>query len=434
VAGIAVAVGAMLVLSGCWPVPGQNADRTAYNPFEDTITVKTVAGLGERWTAQLDSGGVGSLVRSTTEVHPTDGVALYGLDAGTGARRWRTPLTDLPSPGPFAVGPGFVVGDQVLASLVVFVLGGGGTTSWVDARTGAVERTVAGTGGVDSVRGSRAAAVNTLRGTNVIPVSRLVTVDVDSGALTVRPLLFVGQGVPRVTVGEDRIYDSGGGVLPPFDTVATPLGDVLTFDHEGNGVRALDLAQARICLPRSFLDPNATHDCGLWATPIEGSTATVPVIGPHEATLFVGTDAGTVYAINARTGAVRWTASVGSAVVQPPALAKGSLFVPTASGDLVVLAAHGCGAATCKPLWSAAAGSPLSAQPAVAGGVVFTGSESGAIRAFRAAGCRSATCLPLWSAEAGAAITGPPAVTGGQLFVGTADGRVVAYRSSGSAG
>ena len=56
-----------------------------------------------------------------------------------------------------------------------------------------------------------------------------------------------------------------------------------------------------------------------------------------EAAVYVGTDAGTVYAIDTASEDVLWSASVGSAVVDSPALADGSLFVPTSSGGLVVL-------------------------------------------------------------------------------------------------
>jgi outer membrane protein assembly factor BamB len=114
------------------------------------------------------------------------------------------------------------------------------------------------------------------------------------------------------------------------------------------------------------------------------------------------------------------------AVVAPPALAGGSLFVPTADG-LQVLAAGGCGSAECVPVWTAAAGD-VRTQPAVAGGVVFAGAEDGAVSAYPAAGCGAATCAPVWSTSTGSALTGGPVVANGQLYVGTGDGRLVAYR------
>src|SRR5262249_58092595 len=95
-----------------------------------------------------------------------------------------------------------------------------------------------------------------------------------------------------------------------------------------------------------------------------------------------------------------------------------TLYVPTASGDLVALAAHGCGAATCTPAWSAATGSSISQQPAVANGVVYTASADGSLHAFAAGGCGSdATCPALWSHATGRQISDAPIVSSGKLFV-----------------
>jgi outer membrane protein assembly factor BamB len=104
--------------------------------------------------------------------------------------------------------------------------------------------------------------------------------------------------------------------------------------------------------------------------PLDGTNAWQPVIAGDGATVYTGTDAGTVYAVASATGAVQWSAAVGSAVTGSVALAGDTLYVPTASGDLVALAANGCGAATCDPVWSGATGASVDHQPAVTGRVV----------------------------------------------------------------
>lgn len=161
-------------------------------------------------------------------------------------------------------------------------------------------------------------------------------------------------------------------------------------------------------------------ECPLWAAPTDGVAARV-VIAPDHTTLYTGTTAGTVYALDATTVAVQWTVSVGAPVTASPALADGILYVPTGDGRLVAVDAAG------TPLWEAATGSAIGVQPAVAGGVVYTGSDDGSVDAFDTAGCGAATCTALWSAETGSRITGAPAVSNGRLYVGTADGRLVAY-------
>jgi outer membrane protein assembly factor BamB len=211
-------------------------------------------------------------------------------------------------------------------------------------------------------------------------------------------------------VGSNGIYHSGQGLLSTTPSAAPPTG---------NAVRMFSLTRPSNCYTVS--EP-PFFPCPHWATPIDGATATSPVIGPGEETVYTGTDAGTVYALDAATGAIRWSAPAGAPVTASPALADGTLFVPTGDGDLVAFDAT-TGAVRC----SAPTGSPLTVQPAVAGGVVYTGSADGSLHAFPAAGCGAATCRPLWSASTGSRITGPPAVTGGQLYVGTQDGRLIAY-------
>ena len=425
-----------LGLSACWPAPGQNADRTGHNPFETEISPATVGSLGESWSARLDTADAGSPVLSAGRVHVTDGNALYGLSAATGARQWKTALTDFEPGFLFTVGTTFVDGDRVGVSLVSNVLGGGGTLSLVDAATGAVEQTIEA-GHVQSVRSPAAAAVSTFRGTDITPVASLVHVDLATGTTSGGGLLYEGFAPePQLTAGRDRIYGSGPGVLGPFGTIVVPVpgGPPLvfpTFDHLGDGVRSFELEGGRSCVPTFVGAPpppdRPWYECGAWATALDGATSAPPVIGPDESTVYVGTDAGTMYALDAATGAVRWSAPVGSGIQGPPALADGVLYVAAGAGELVALDAEGCGAATCAPRWTAATGGPMVAQPAVAGGVVFTAAQDGTLRAFDAGGCAAEPCEALWSAETGSAITGSPAVSGGHLLVGTADGRLISY-------
>ena len=70
--------------------------------------------------------------------------------------------------------------------------------------------------------------------------------------------------------------------------------------------------------------------CPTWAVAIPGATA--PVIGDDD-TIYVGSSSeARLVALDSTNGAILWTSDVGSAVVAPPALADGTLFVPTASG------------------------------------------------------------------------------------------------------
>jgi PQQ-like domain len=426
-----VAVGALsALLGGCfWPTPGQNPDRTAHNPFETAISPATVGQLTQAWSWDAGSNHrVHGPVTSTAGVHVVDDsdCTLATINADTGAVIGEPVFFLPPNPDPSIVCGISTLGDPFVADGRVwvgresvllrnppspFAFYEMDTRGW-SLEDGSIE--VLPEMMVDNLRGD-GAVVTGPRGrvatSGPPPIFQyLVVYDMAVGQLggTVSTLDLRADSpsavVDDTTQGTSAIYEAGRGVL------ATDPGDPTV----GNGVRAYPMTPTEPgCGPS-----NALQECPLWATPIDGTSAWRPVLGDQGATLYVGTDAGTVYAIDAATGAVQWTAAVGSAVTGSPALADGSLFVPTASGDLVVLAADGCGASSCDPVWSGSAGSAIGRQPAVAGGVVFTASDDGTLHGFDAGGCGGgATCTDLWSTSTGARISGGPIVSSGQLYV-----------------
>jgi len=414
--GLRALVGTVLVLgAGCfWTVPGQGPDRQAHNGAETVITTGTVGDLALDWEAPLDEGPAGDPVTSSAGVHVTGLRSAYGLDRTTGTRRWE-----------WEAGADDVADQAYVASgrLHVGVVGAAssirptGSTVDLDPATGDVLADPS-SGRVAAVRKERVVYFGSVRHFTLPVFLEFLTVrDTTTGDALCCPGLF-GSGtfsptVEPFTLSPTAVLHSGPGILddvPPGD----PGGS-------GNGVRAYALDTPAACtnLP--------TYLCPTWATALPGTTATAPVLSSDGATAYVGTDAGTLHAVDAATGAERWSASLGSAVTDAPALAQGTLLVPTAAGGLVALDAAGCGAATCPSLWSAATGSEITQQPAAAGGVVFTGSADGTLDAFAVAGCGAATCPSLWSAATGSEITGAPAVSQGRVYVGTADGRVLAY-------
>jgi outer membrane protein assembly factor BamB len=410
----ATGVGAVaLALAGCWYAPGQGPNRTGHNPFESEITPETVVDLTEQWTAATDDGGLGPPVVSNVAVHVAAGQSYYGFDVATGARLWKHTR---PNPGiPVSLGQPVADGDRLLVGSGIPNLGGSYTTEWLDGATGDALGISTGAGLADSLRGSMVALRFIGFGSGT-PVATLLAVhDFDDPSAGWSGLVHFASGTagPPVTLGSAAVYQAGQGIT----SVADPANP--TF---GSGVRAYPLTQPDRC------GPSNSFVCPEWATPLDGG-GTVPVLGDGETVLYTGTSAGTVYAVDTATGAILWSAALGSGVTATPALADGVLYVPTGDGRLVALDAAGCGAATCGALWEATAspGSAIVRQPAVAGGVVFTGWGDGSLQAFPAAGCGSATCTPIWSASTGGVISGAPAVTGGRLYVGTQDGRLIAY-------
>ena len=141
--------------------------------------------------------------------------------------------------------------------------------------------------------------------------------------------------------------------------------------------------------------------------PLDGrSRGKVPTPTVSNGTVYVGSAAGDVVAINEVTGAVKWTASLGSAVSSAPAIdpALGNVIATTQSG--VVEALSPVNGTT---LWSDSVGGALT-EPMIYGGNVFVGSSTGAFDAKNAKTGASA-----WSVNAGAAISVPPIITAGNF-------------------
>jgi outer membrane protein assembly factor BamB len=408
----AVAAGAMtLALAGCWPAPGQGPDRQSNNPFESTITVDSVASLDDVWTVDTGDAPAGAPIVSQHGVHVRGGSVLHTLARSDGHQLWQFDGTQ---PAPTAMSDPIWQDGKVYVGYGFGNLGGHWQGQVLDGATGASAGTAHG-GLVDGIRGSAGAFSSFGFGSGTpIVVGIAVVPDLADSSSGWSGTVYVnsgvgGQGPIQATVGTAGVYHAGPGPTSTTPSSSPPLG---------NGLRMFGFERPTPC----YTGGSPFVPCPVWATPLDGGTSVSPVIGPGEDTIYTGTDAGTVYAVDAATGAVRWSAPAGAGVVASPALAGGTLFVPTADGDLVAL-----DAVTGDVLWSAATGAGQTVQPAVAGGVVFTGSSDGSLHAFAAAGCGAATCPALWSESTGSSITGAPAVSGGRLYVGTQDGRVVSY-------
>jgi len=199
---------------------------------------------------------------------------------------------------------------------------------------------------------------------------------------------------------------------------------------------------------------NASTGAKLWSYAIGGGDVTgSPAV--ENGVVYFGSEApchttacsptgGTVYALNASTGAELWSYATGVPVATSPAVANGVVYVAAAdaldrSYDLYAL-----NASTGAMLWSfQRAGSPYADEgpfgsPAVANGVVYIGSEGtyipepgfvpipGHLYALNAS-----TGAELWSYKTGD-IGGAPAVANGIVYVSSANGLYALNASTGA--
>jgi outer membrane protein assembly factor BamB len=152
--------------------------------------------------------------------------------------------------------------------------------------------------------------------------------------------------------------------------------------------------------------------------------------------VYVGSSDGNLYAIDQRTGEIRWRGDVGSAVTSSPAVSDGVVIVGGRDGRwLAFNAATGAerwrittGADLPFP-WGYESGDRYTSSAVVAGAVAFLGSGDGLLRAVDVA-----TGKVQWQARTAGRIRSSPAVSGSLVVVGDADGVVYAFdRTSGAA-
>ncbi len=386
-------VALVVVSAGCWPYQGQGPDRAAFNPFESGLSPATVGGLHRLWSVE-PGRIVGSPVVSQAGIHVvafdaagTPDLVTYGAD---GAQRWSRRIT--PDAVPYVQGSSgaWVLGDRVGTGYYLYDNASFGNSSdgpSFDISTGEPLASV-GDGPIVAVRDNRVVSTFRRYVNATDQEAGALLRDIDSGQVTKVALSDSGS----FTLGARRLYRANLGWVDAWELA--PSGD----------------PQAR------------------WTAALPGMT-TQPVLDPDESVVYVVANdepahRGTLYALDAATGATLWSADLG-APGTTPALADGTLYVQNALGWLMAFGAGGCGDVECPSLWEAASASgglALTTQPAVAGDVVYAGWGDGSIVAHDRAGGR------LWSGSAGsAAVTAGPVVSVGRVYVTTADRAITAF-------
>jgi len=164
---------------------------------------------------------------------------------------------------------------------------------------------------------------------------------------------------------------------------------------------------------------------GGWTFALDKPSRGGPTIADGKA--FAGTDGGSVYAVDVSTGQQVWKASVGGAVVTPPAVSGGRVFVVAATGKDFVDRLVALDEATGKQAWaySQTLGLAGATAPTASGGRVFVGFGDGAVRAFRAGNGD-----PLWAQATGADFKADsaPAVSGDSVYVTDAEAGLASFR------
>ena len=199
---------------------------------------------------------------------------------------------------------------------------------------------------------------------------------------------------------------------------ASRMGDVIAFDKDsGKKVWQADLSD--INNERSF-----------WDSRISAKVAGGPTAGLNK--IFLGTESGKVYALDAETGELVWQVKIKGEVITQPAIDSGILVVNSASGLIKAFDAR-----TGEELWQVEQDVPALtlrgiSTPVIASGGVLIGSGKGELSVYILEKGQAG-----WTTEVGEAtgstelervidVDSAPVVFGDKIYVISARGNLVA--------
>jgi len=146
----------------------------------------------------------------------------------------------------------------------------------------------------------------------------------------------------------------------------------------------------------------------IWKIDLGGLSAGAAVLNADGTTLYVGSFASKVFAVNAADGSIRWTANTNASVWGSPVLSGSSLYAADVNGQVYSL-----GSTDGKNAWPIVQpDGPITASPLVrADGSVVVATESGSIYAFDQTG------KPIWNANIGGKIYTSLVASGDTMLV-----------------
>jgi outer membrane protein assembly factor BamB len=142
--------------------------------------------------------------------------------------------------------------------------------------------------------------------------------------------------------------------------------------------------------------------------------------------LYFVNNSGMAYAVNAKSGKLRWKRKVGALVASSPAWSKNRVYIVTLkrTNSVNAGAVMSLNAKTGKKIWRKQLPSRAESSPIVLNGVVYFGSEDGTVYAMRAKNGKK-----VWTYSASGAVKAGLAYSDGNLYFGAYGGEVTALRA-----
>jgi len=135
--------------------------------------------------------------------------------------------------------------------------------------------------------------------------------------------------------------------------------------------------------------------------------------------VYIGSNGGNIYALNAAYGTQLWNYTTGNAVWSSPAVANGIIYIGSLDDNIYAL-----NATNGEKMWTYKTGFQVSSSTAVANGVVYVGSDDDNVYALNAT-----TGAQLWNYTTGNGVSSSPAVVNNVVYIGSFDGNVYALNA-----
>lgn len=132
--------------------------------------------------------------------------------------------------------------------------------------------------------------------------------------------------------------------------------------------------------------------------------------------IYVSTDSGNLYALDALSGDKKWTYTAGGSVRSSPIVADGVVYMGSDDGNLYAI-----DALSGHKKWAYKTGAAIRSTPVVANGLVYVGTDDRHVYALDALSGRKK-----WDYQAGAAIRSSLTVANGVVYVGADNGYLYA--------
>jgi len=158
-----------------------------------------------------------------------------------------------------------------------------------------------------------------------------------------------------------------------------------------------------------------------WSNASSGCTLSYSTQPPPSGIAYVGSNDGSLHAINTADGKQLWQARTGGAVISSPTVVNGTVFV--GSKDRYIYAFN---ATTGSQLWRTRTGNAVYSSPQVVNGTLFVGSTDGYFYALN-----SSNGSVRWRFRAWGAVTATPAIANNVVYISTTNGLLYAVNAQG---